>query len=79
MVKKKIVYHAVSCGCSGQRRNSVRAEKKEIVRLNAQGIPVTRRDPETGKWRYKPENDAENQAMGVHIASLKREGGRQYS
>jgi hypothetical protein len=42
----------------------------EMQALRAQGIPVTRKDPETGLWRYKPENDAEWEAAKAHQAAI---------
>lgn len=45
-------------------------DAEEYEALRAQGIPVTNKDPETGLWRYKPENDAEWEAAKAHQASL---------
>ena len=45
-------------------------DEEEYQALRAQGIPVTNKDPETGLWRYKPENDAEWEAAKAHQAAI---------
>ena len=51
---------------SPAKGNDDNDDDKERDELNKAGVPVTRRDPKSKKWRYKPENKEEVEAARKH-------------